>query len=88
MKNLRVTLIPMFLLTVGLTVSGCAALFDKNLGSKVMLNNSAQVVKPDAIYEEGNVVTIEGQMAENLMSRYRKEEAAAPTEKLLKSIGN
>ena len=88
MKKFRVTLTPMFLLTLGLSVSGCAALFDKNLGSKVFINNSAQVINADAIYEQGSVATLEGQKAEKLMLRYRKEEAAAPTETLLKDIGN
>ena len=88
MKKFRFTLMPMFLLTAGLTVSGCTSLFDKNLGSKVMLNGSAQAINADAIYEEGSVATLEGQKAERLMSRYRKEEAEAPTETLLKNIGN
>ena len=88
MKKFRFTLMPIFLLTAGLTLSGCTALFDKNLGSKVMLNNTAQVINADAIYEEGSVATLEGQKAEKLMSRYRREEAEAPTETLLKDIGD
>ena len=88
MKKFRVTLITVFLLTLGLSVSGCAALFDKDLGSKVVKNNSAQVINADAIYEQGSVATLEGQKAEKLMSRYRREEAAAPTERLLKDIGD
>ena len=89
MKKNRVTLISMFLLTVGLAVSGCAALYDKDLGSKVELNKSVQVVDADAVKEEGSpLATLEGQKAEKLMLRYRREEAEAPTEKLLKDIGN
>ena len=88
MKIFRVTLMPMFLLTAGLAVSGCASLFDKDLGSKIVSNNAAQVINPDAIYEQGSIATLEGQKAEKLMLRYRKQEAAAPTETLLKDIGN
>lgn len=89
MKKNRVTLISMFLLTVGLAVSGCTALYDKDLGSKVELNKSAQVVDADAVEEEeGHLATLEGQKAEKLMIRYRKEKAEAPTEKLLKDIGD
>lgn len=89
MKKYRVTLTMMFLLMAGLAVSGCTALYDKNLGSKVELNKSAQVVNADAIYEEGgSLTTLEGQKAEKLMLRYRTEKADAPTEKLLKDIGD
>ena len=89
MKKNRVTLMSMFLLTVGLAVSGCAALYDKDLGSKVELNKSAQVVNADAVEEEeSHLATLEGQKAEKLMSRYRKEKAEAPTEVLLKGVGN
>ena len=88
MKKYRVTLTTMFLLMAGLTVSGCAALYDKNHGSKVELNKSAQVVDADAIYEEeGALATLEGQKAEKLLLRYRSEDAAAPTERLLKDLG-
>ena len=88
MKIFRVALMPMFLLTAGLAVSGCASLFDKDLGSKVVSNNSAQVINPDAIYEQGSIATLEGQKAEKLMIRYRKEKADAPAETLLKGLGN
>ena len=89
MKKFKVTIMPMFLLMVGLvSVSGCTALFDKNHGSKVISNKSAQVIDADAIYEKGSIATLEGQKAEKLMSRYRKEKAEAPTEKLLKDIGD
>ncbi|MCK5003100.1 MAG: hypothetical protein KAS57_08745 [Gammaproteobacteria bacterium] len=89
MKIFRVVLMPVFLLIVGLAVGGCAALYDKNLGSKVELNKSAQVVDADAVYEEeGSLATLEGQKAEALLNRYRKEKAEAPTEKLLKDIGD
>ena len=88
MKNYRVSLTMIFLLMAGL-VSGCTALYDKNHGSKVELNKSAQVVNADAIYEEeGSLATLEGQKAEKLMLRYRQEKADAPTEKLLKDIGD
>ena len=88
MKMFRVTLIPMLLLSVGFVVSGCASIYDKNLGSKVESNNSAQVVNADVVDDKGTIVTLEGQKAEKLMLRYRTEKAAAPTEKLLKDIGN
>lgn len=87
MKKSRVILMPMFLLMAGLAVSGCTALYDKNLGSKVELNKSAQVIHADAVEEEGPVAALEGQKAEKLMERYRNEKAEAPTEKLLKDIG-
>ncbi|MCW8830236.1 MAG: hypothetical protein OQK32_01830 [Gammaproteobacteria bacterium] len=88
MKKFRFTLMPMFLLMAGLAVSGCTALFDKNLGSKVKVNKSAQVINADAVYKESSITTLEGQKAEKLMSRYRKEEADAPTETLLKDLGD
>jgi type IV pilus biogenesis protein CpaD/CtpE len=88
MKIFRFTLMPMVLLTVGLVVSGCTALYDKNLGSKIESNNSAQVINPDAVEADSSVATLEGQKAEKLMSRYRLEKADAPTEKLLQDIGN
>ena len=89
MKNYRVCLTMIFLLMSGLVVSGCTAHYDKNHGSKVELNKSAQVVNADAIYEEeGSLATLEGQKAEKLMLRYRQEKADAPTEKLLKDIGD
>ena len=89
MKKFNITLMPMFLLAAVLVVSGCAALYDKNLGSRVELNKSAQVVDADAVYEEeGSLATLEGQKAEELLLRYRKEKAMAPTERLLKDIGD
>lgn len=89
MKKYRVSLTMISLLMAGVVVSGCTALYDKNHGSKVELNKSAQVVNADAIYEEeGPLATLEGQKAEKLMLRYRKEKADAPTEKLLKDIGD
>lgn len=88
MNKFRVTLMPIFLLTAGLVLSSCTALFDKDLGSKVVSNKSAQVINADAVYEKGSIATLEGQKAEKLMSRYRKEEAEAPTETLLKDIGD
>ena len=88
MKKYRVSLTMIFLLMAGV-ISGCTALYDKNHGSKVELNKSAQVVNPDAIYEEEvPLASLEGQKAEKLMLRYRTEKADAPTEKLLKDIGD
>lgn len=88
MKKIRVTLMPMLLLTVGMTLSSCATFYDDNLGSKVVSNKSAQVVYPDAVMKDGPVSTLEGQKAEKLLKRYRTEKADAPTEKLLKNLGN
>jgi hypothetical protein len=88
MKKFNVTLTPMILLIVGLAVSGCTALYDKKLGSKVESNKSAQVINADAVKQEGPVAQLEGQKAEKLMSRYRKEGAEAPTDTLLKDIGD
>ncbi|MEA1988526.1 MAG: hypothetical protein U9N57_04870 [Pseudomonadota bacterium] len=88
MKNIRVTLMPMFLLTVGLSLSACATLYDDNLGSKIEANKSAQVINPDAVTNDASVATLEGQKAEKLMERYRKEKAEAPTERLLQNLGN
>ena len=88
MKKYRVSLTMIFLLMAG-GISGCTALYDKNHGSKVELNKSAQVINADAIYEEDvPLATLEGQKAEKLMLRYRTEKADAPTEKLLKDIGD
>ena len=89
MKIFKVILMPVFLLTVGLAASSCTSHYDKNLGSKIMLNKSAQVVDADAVYEEeGHLATLEGQKAEKLLLRYRNEDAAAPTESMLKDIGD
>lgn len=88
MKKMNVTLMPMFLLSVGMVVSGCTGLYDKDLGSKVEWNKSVQTVNRAAVDEDSPVATLEGQKAEKLMLRYRKEEATAPTERLLKDIGD
>ena len=90
MKKFRVSLIVIFFLIVQLAVSGCTSLYDKNLGTSVDLNESAQVIDASAINADqgGPTAALEGQKAEKLMSRYRKEEAEAPTEKLLKDIGD
>lgn len=88
MRKIRVTLMPVFLLTAGMTLSGCATLFDDNLGSKVESNKSAQVVNPDAVTKDSAVATLEGQKAEMLLKRYRKEKAETQTESLLKDLGN
>ncbi len=88
MKKNTSIVMSMFLLALGLSVSSCASLFDENFGSKVELNKSAQITNADAIYEEGSVATLEGQKAEKLMSRYRDEKADAPTETLLKDLGD
>jgi type IV pilus biogenesis protein CpaD/CtpE len=88
MKKIKVTLMPMLLLMTGLSLSSCATFYDDNLGSKVASNKSAQVINPDAVTEEASVATLEGQKAEKLLKRYRTEKADAPTEKLLKDLGD
>lgn len=88
MKNIRVTLMPVFLLTVSLTLSACATFYDDNLGSKVVSNKSAQVINPDAVMDDAPIATLEGQKAEKHMERYRTEKAEASTEKLLENLGN
>ncbi len=86
MKIIGITLVSISLITVGLSVGGCA-FYDKNLGSRVELNRSAQVINAEAVEADVSITTLEGQKAEALMSRYRKEKAKAPTEGLLKDVG-
>lgn len=88
MNKMNVTLMPVFLLAVSLAASGCAGLYDKDHGSKVEWNKAVQTVNPTAVDDSAPVAALEGQKAENLMLRYRKQEAAAPTERLLKDIGD
>lgn len=88
MKNSNVTLMPVLLLILGVIVTGCAGLYDKDHGSRVNWNKTVQTVNPAAVDDDAPVATLEGQKAENLMLRYRKQEAAAPTERLLKDIGD
>lgn len=87
MKKIKILLMSIFLFMTGLTLGGCTTHFDKDLGHKVISNRSAQSVFVSEVEEEPPLATLEGQKAEKLMSRYRKEEATAPTEKLLKDIG-
>jgi hypothetical protein len=73
------------LFTVGsASLVGCS-IFDKDLGSSVATNTKAQVVDPYAGHGE-TVATLDGQKAEKLLKEYRKEKAAAPTERLLTEI--
>lgn len=88
MNNYTKILVPLIFFMPGLVASGCAPLYDKNHGSKVMWNKKAQVVNPNAVYQRSPVAALEGQKAEALMTRYRKEKAEVPAEKLLKDIGN
>ncbi|MDT8452506.1 MAG: hypothetical protein RQ936_07170 [Gammaproteobacteria bacterium] len=88
MKTYTKTLMPIFLFMAGLVASGCAPLYDKNNGSEVTWNKKVQVVNPNAVNEQSSVAALEGQKAEALMSRYRKEKAEVPAEKLLKDISN
>lgn len=88
MNKTNITLMPMFLFIVAVGVTGCTGLYDNNLGSKVEWNKSAQTVNRAAVEDDAPIATLEGQKAEKLMSRYRKEEADAPTERLLKDIGD
>lgn len=88
MKIYKKTLTPVFLLMAGLVASSCAPLYDKNHGSKVRSNATMQAVNPNAVYEKVPVAALEGQKAEALMSRYRKEKAEVPSEVLLNGIGN
>lgn len=88
MKYYTKKLMPFFLLITGLVASGCAPLYDKNNGSKVRSNVAMQTLNPDAVYEKSPIAALEGQKAEALMSRYRKEKAEVPAEVLLKGIGN
>ena len=88
MKIYTVALIPVILFTAALVTIGCAPHYDKSHGSKVTWNKTLQVVNPNAVYEKGPVAALEGQKAEALMSRYRKEKAEVPAEKLLKDIAN
>jgi len=89
MKINNTSILPMFLLMSGLTVSGCTSLFDdENHGGKVQLNTYVQTVNPDASKEPAPLGTLEGQKAEMLMKRYHQEKAKVSTEKLLKDIGN
>ena len=89
MKINSTSILPMFLLISGLTVSGCTSLYDdENHGSKVQLNSYVQTVNPGASKEPAPLATLEGQKAEMLMKRYHKEQAEVSTEKLLKDIGS
>ena len=74
-------------IVVGSTIVGGCSIFDKNLGSSVNSNTSAQLVDPYAGHAE-SVSTLDGQKAEKLLTEYRTEKAKAPTEKLLKDLGN
>lgn len=75
------------LFAVGL-MSGCAPLYDANHGSKVNWNNTIQTVDLSASEDTPPVATLDGQKAEKLLKRYRQEKAKAPTEALMKTIGN
>ncbi|MDX1351863.1 MAG: hypothetical protein R3254_02555 [Thiomicrorhabdus sp.] len=88
MNKIKVTLMSIFLVTVGMTLSGCVSFYDDNFGSKVESNKSAQVINPDAAMDKESVATLDGQKAEKLLNQYRKEKADAPTEKLLKDLGD
>lgn len=87
MKIYTKTLTPVLLL-MAVVPSGCAPIYDENHGSKVRSNVIMQAVNPNAVYEKAPVAALEGQKAEALMSRYRKEKAEVPSEVLLNGIGN
>lgn len=76
------------LLMVAVTTAGCAGLYDSHHGSKVRANQLTQTVNPGAGEEKGAVAALEGQKAENLMNRYRKDTGDAPDEKLLKDLSS
>jgi hypothetical protein len=77
-------------MTVLITASallGACTIFDKDLGASVNANTQAQVVDAYAGFGE-EVATLDGQKAEKLLNEYRREKAAAPTERLLMDVGN
>ena len=88
MKKIKVTLMPIFLLTVGVSLTGCATFYDDSFGTKVESNKSVQVINPGSVTKEASVATLDGQKADKLLQQYRKEKADAPTEKLLKDLGD
>lgn len=66
---------------------GACSIFDANHGASVNANTQAQVVDPYAGFGE-EVATLDGQKAEKLLNEYRREKAAAPSERLLMDVGN
>lgn len=69
-----------------LLLSACS-IFDPNNGVRVKNNVNQQTVDPYAGFDEG-VATLDGQKAEKLLEEYRTEKSTAPTESLLKDVGD
>lgn len=68
-------------------LSACSSTFDPQFGSSVENNTRVQTVSHDPGYQS-TIATLDGQKAEKLLGDYRGEEADAPDEKLVESIGD
>jgi len=78
-------LILTFMSLIVVTLAGCSEMsLRDDFGHSTAVNRKLQTVNPTASQMQVPTATLDGQKAEKVVKEYRREEAKAPTEVLVK----